>query len=48
VVVAVVVVGGGGGGLVGIVGSGFLLGVVKVASRVLDIWIHRSPTLCSA
>jgi hypothetical protein len=22
--------------------------VVKVDSRVLDIWIHRSPTLCSA
>jgi hypothetical protein len=24
------------------------LGVVKVDSRVDDIWIHRSPTFCSA
>jgi hypothetical protein len=22
--------------------------VVKVDSRVFEIWIHRSPTLCSA
>jgi hypothetical protein len=22
--------------------------VLKVPSRVFDIWIHRSPTLCSA
>jgi hypothetical protein len=29
------------------VGSTLLL-VVKVDSRVDDIWIHRSPTLCSA
>jgi hypothetical protein len=30
------------------VGSGILLGVVKVPSRVFDIWIQRSPTSCSA
>jgi hypothetical protein len=30
------------------VGSGIRLGVVKVPSLVLDIWIQRSPTLCSA
>jgi hypothetical protein len=30
------------------VGSTLLLGVVKVDSRVDDIWIHRSPTFCSA
>jgi hypothetical protein len=30
------------------VGSGIRLGVVKVARRLFDIWIHRSPTLCSA
>jgi hypothetical protein len=24
------------------------LGAAKVDSRVDDIWIHRSPTLCSA
>jgi hypothetical protein len=30
------------------VGSTLLLGVAKVDSRVDDIWIHRSPTFCSA
>jgi hypothetical protein len=30
------------------VGSGLLLGVAKVDRRVDDIWIHRSPTFCSA
>ena len=40
--------GGGGGGLVGLVGSGIRLGVVKVDSRVDEIWIHLSPTFCSA
>jgi hypothetical protein len=24
------------------------LGVAKVDSRVCEIWIHRSPTFCSA
>jgi hypothetical protein len=34
---------------VGTVGSGLLLfDVVKVLSWVEDIWIQRSPTLCSA
>jgi hypothetical protein len=30
------------------VGSTLLLGAAKVDSRVDDIWIHRSPTFCSA
>jgi hypothetical protein len=30
------------------VGSALRLGVVKVDSRVDEIWIHRSPTFCSA
>jgi hypothetical protein len=30
------------------VGSALLPGVEKVDSRVCDIWIHRSPTFCSA